>query len=111
MIIIIVISKNSNYATFFAGPIVDEIDEVLFKRIDKKRVMFFKIPSHHPGLRRAKKEAYFAHIYHTNAIEGNTLSLAQTRSIVETRIAVGVKSLHEQNEVLGLDSALSFINR
>lgn len=70
-----------------------------------------KIPNNHPALRRAKKEAYFAHIYHTNAIEGNTLTLAQTRSIVETRVAVGGKSLREQNEVLGLDSALSYINR
>ncbi|XP_005109027.1 protein adenylyltransferase FICD [Aplysia californica] len=92
------------------GPIVEEIDQALFSRIDQKRSLLYTIPHHHPGLRRAKKEAYFAHIYHTNAIEGNTLTLAQTRSIVETRIAVGGKSLREQNEVLGLDSALSFIN-
>ena len=93
------------------APIVEEIDQERFNRVDQKRTLLYKIPSNHPGLRRAKKEAYFAHIYHTNAIEGNTLSLAQTRSIVETRLAVGGKSLREQNEVLGLDSALSFINR
>ncbi|GFO50559.1 adenosine monophosphate-protein transferase ficd [Plakobranchus ocellatus] len=92
------------------APIVEEIDQETFNRVDQKRSLLYKIPNNHPGLRRAKKEAYFAHIYHTNAIEGNTLSLAQTRSIVETRLAVGGKSLREQNEVLGLDSALSFIN-
>ncbi|GFR97441.1 adenosine monophosphate-protein transferase FICD [Elysia marginata] len=92
------------------APIVEEIDQERFNRVDQKRTLLYKIPNNHPGLRRAKKEAYFAHIYHTNAIEGNTLSLAQTRSIVETRLAVGGKSLREQNEVLGLDSALSFIN-
>ncbi|KAH9507567.1 hypothetical protein Btru_051486 [Bulinus truncatus] len=92
------------------GPIVEEIDQACFNRVDQKRALFYRIPHNHPGLRRAKREAYFAHIYHTNAMEGNTLTLAQTRSIVETRIAVGGKSLQEQNEVLGLDSALSYIN-
>ncbi|XP_059142319.1 protein adenylyltransferase FICD-like [Physella acuta] len=92
------------------GPIVEEIDQARFNRVDKKRTLLYTIPPHHPGLRRAKREAYFAHIYHTNAIEGNTLTLAQTRSIVETRVAVGGKSLREQNEVLGLDAALSYIN-
>ncbi|BFZ04876.1 hypothetical protein BsWGS_07915 [Bradybaena similaris] len=92
------------------GPIVEEIDQARFNRVDQKRALLHKIPNNHPALRRAKKEAYFAHIYHTNAIEGNTLTLAQTRSIVETRVAVGGKSLREQNEVLGLDSALSYIN-
>ncbi|CAL1535776.1 unnamed protein product [Lymnaea stagnalis] len=92
------------------APIVEEIDQARFNRVDQKRTQLYTIPHNHPGLRRAKREAYFAHIYHTNAIEGNTLTLAQTRSIVETRLAVGGKSLREQNEVLGLDSALSYIN-
>uniref|UniRef100_A0A1I8F9E9 protein adenylyltransferase n=1 Tax=Macrostomum lignano TaxID=282301 RepID=A0A1I8F9E9_9PLAT len=64
----------------------------------------------HPGLRRLKKEHYFRYVYHSNAIEGNTLDLAQTRAILETRIAVGGKSLLEHNEVLGLDAALMFLN-
>ncbi|XP_062604071.1 protein adenylyltransferase FICD-like [Saccostrea cucullata] len=91
-------------------PIVEEIDQRRFNMIDKKLNLFVKIPQNNPGLRRAKKESYFSHIYHTNAIEGNTLTLMQTRAIVETRIAVGGKSLAEQNEVLGLDAALSYIN-
>jgi Fic family protein len=61
-------------------------------------------------LRRIKKEAYFQYIYHTLGIEGNTMSLAQTRTIVETRMAVGGKSIMEHNEVLGLDAALKYIN-
>lgn len=90
--------------------IVDEIDQRRFNIIDKKLGLFVKIPQNNPGLRRAKKESYFSHIYHTNAIEGNTLTLMQTRAIVETRVAVGGKSLMEQNEVLGLDAALSYVN-
>ncbi|XP_076450600.1 protein adenylyltransferase Fic-like [Babylonia areolata] len=92
------------------GPLVEEIDQKRFNRIDQKRTLFYTVPANHPALRRAKKEAYFAHIYHSNAIEGNTLTLMQTRSIIETRVAVGGKSLLEQNEVLGLDAALSYMN-
>ncbi len=46
----------------------------------------------------------------TNAIEGNTLNLQQTRHIVENRMAINGKSLIEHQEVLGLDAALRFIN-
>ena len=91
-------------------PLVEEIDQRMYNAIDQKLDMLYKIPNSHPGLRRQKKEAYFQHIYHTNAIEGNTLTLAQTRSIVETGIAIGGKSIIEQQEVLGMDAALSFMN-
>ena len=38
------------------------------------------------------------------------MSLAQTRMVLETRMAVGGKSIVEHNEVLGLDAALKYIN-
>ena len=53
----------------------------------------------------------FQHIYHTVGIEGNTLNLIQTRSLLETKLAIGGKSIQEHNEVLGLDSALKYINQ
>lgn len=52
----------------------------------------------------------FQHIYHTVGIEGNTMTLSQTRSIVETRMAVAGKSIMEHNEILGLDAAMKYIN-
>ncbi|CAH8522102.1 unnamed protein product [Schistosoma turkestanicum] len=91
-------------------PIVEEVDQRILNAIDFKVRQFYHIPEGDPGLRRAKVEHYFKHVYHSNAIEGNTLTLAQTRSILETRLAVGGKSLLEQNEVLGMDSALRYIN-
>ncbi|CAH8549405.1 unnamed protein product [Dicrocoelium dendriticum] len=91
-------------------PLVEEVDQRRFNVIDLKVRQFYQIPETNAGLRQAKFEHYFKHIYHTNAIEGNTLTLAQTRSILETRLAVGGKSLMEQNEVLGLDAALRYIN-
>nr|CAD7407217.1 unnamed protein product [Timema cristinae] len=90
--------------------IVEEMDRSTLKRIDDKRDQISSIPDSNSAFRRVKKEAYFQHIYHTVGIEGNTMTLAQTRSIVETRMAVAGKSVMEHNEILGLDSALKYIN-
>lgn len=90
--------------------IVEEIDRETLRRIDNKRDRLSSIPDSNAAFRRAKKEAYFQHIYHTVGIEGNTMTLSQTRSIVETRMAVAGKSIMEHNEILGLDAALKYIN-
>ncbi|XP_054277832.1 protein adenylyltransferase Fic-like [Macrosteles quadrilineatus] len=89
---------------------VEELDGAALRRIDNKRDTVASIPDSNPALRRAKREAYFQHIYHTVGIEGNTMTLSQTRSIVETRMAVGGKSIMEHNEILGLDAAMKYIN-
>lgn len=91
--------------------LVEELDTRTLKAIDDKKKAFQRINEYSSSLKRAKKEAYFQHIYHTVGIEGNTLTLAQTRSILETRLAVGGKSVMEHNEILGLDSALKYINQ
>lgn len=91
-------------------PLVEEIDQKHFSFIDNLLKEFYRIPENDPYLRRAKRDAYFAHIYHSNAIEGNTLNLRETRFIVETRMSVPGKSLIEQQEVLGLDLALQYVN-
>jgi Fic family protein len=89
---------------------VEEIDQNAFNRIDNKRDLLMGVPDNHPGLRRQIQEDYFRHIYHSAAIEGNTFTLSQTRSLVETRLAIGGKSVVEHNEILGMDAALHFIN-
>ena len=82
----------------------------MLHRIGQKREALMSIPEGNLALTRAKLEAYYKHIYHTNGIEGNTLTLSMTRAIVETGMAVGGKSVIEHNEVLGLDAALKYIN-
>lgn len=94
-----------------AAPLVTKIDRQMFGQLDGLLKRFYDIPSSNAALRRAKREAYFMHIYHSNAIEGNTLNLQQTRHIVENRMTVGGKSVLEHNEVLGLDAAMRFINQ
>lgn len=92
------------------SPVVDALDKENLQRIDEKRNTLARIPSMDAALRRAKKEAYFQHVYHTVGLEGNTMSLAQTRVILETRMAVAGKSLIEHGEILGLDAALKYLN-
>ncbi|ODN05094.1 Adenosine monophosphate-protein transferase FICD [Orchesella cincta] len=91
-------------------PVVEELDERRLKIIDGKREQLLQLPQSSYALRRVRKEAYFQHIYHSAGIEGNTMTLSQTRQVLETRIAVGGKSIVEHNEILGLDAALRFIN-
>ncbi|GAB6030855.1 hypothetical protein CHUAL_007692 [Chamberlinius hualienensis] len=91
-------------------PMVEELDEEYLNVIDEKRDQLLTISSSDPSLRRISKEAYFQHIYHTVGLEGNTMTLSETRSIVETHLAVGGKSILEHNEILGLEAALIYIN-
>ncbi|XP_033638353.1 protein adenylyltransferase FICD-like [Asterias rubens] len=90
--------------------IVEEIDQRILSQIDLKRDQFLEVPSHSRALHRAQQEMFYQHIYHTTAIEGNTLSLEQMRSVMETGMAVQGKSVLEHNEIIGMSSALQFIN-
>lgn len=90
--------------------IVDALDQERLNKLDAKRDALSSIHESNAALRRVKKEAYFQHIYHSVGIEGNTMTLAETRSILETRMAVNGHSVDEHNEILGLDAALKYIN-
>lgn len=91
-------------------PLVAELDQRYFSVIDSKVRRLMSIPKGNSGLRRVMEETYYHHIYHTVAIEGNTLTLSEIRHIIDTRYAVPGKSLQEQNEVIGVDSAMTYIN-
>nr|XP_061803890.1 protein adenylyltransferase FICD-like [Nerophis lumbriciformis] len=91
-------------------PLVEEIDQRHFGIIDSKVRRLMSIPKGNSALRRVMEETYYHHIYHTVAIEGNTLTLSEIRHIIETRYAVPGKSLQEQNEAIGVDAAMKYIN-
>ncbi|KAH8375706.1 hypothetical protein KR009_002637, partial [Drosophila setifemur] len=90
--------------------VVQTLDKRRLESLDSKRDVLSAIHEANSALRRAKKEAFFQHIYHSVGIEGNTMTLAQTRSILETRMAIDGKSIDEHNEILGMDLAMKFIN-
>ncbi|XP_029960593.1 protein adenylyltransferase FICD [Salarias fasciatus] len=91
-------------------PLVEEIDQRYFSLIDSKVQRLMSIPKSNSALRRVMEETYYHHIYHTVAIEGSTLTLSEIRHIIETRYAVPGKSLQEQNEAIGVDAAMKYIN-
>ncbi|XP_028314161.1 protein adenylyltransferase FICD [Gouania willdenowi] len=91
-------------------PLVEEIDQRYFSIIDSKVQRLMSIPKGNSALRRVMEETYYHHIYHTVAIEGSTLTLSEIRHIIETRYAVPGKSLQEQNEAIGVDVAMKYIN-
>ncbi|XP_068127588.1 protein adenylyltransferase FICD [Hyperolius riggenbachi] len=91
-------------------PLVEEIDQRYFSIIDSKVKKVMSIPKGNSALRRVMEETYYHYIYHTVAIEGNTLTLSEIRHIIETRYAVPGKSLEEQNEVIGMHAAMTYIN-
>lgn len=91
-------------------PLVEEIDQRHFGIIDSKVRRLMSIPKGNSALRRVMEETYYHHIYHTVAIEGSTLTLSEIRHIIETRYAVAGKSLQEQNEAIGVDAAMKYIN-
>lgn len=90
--------------------IVESLDRDRLEILERKRDVLSEIHESNSALRRAKKEAYVQHIYHSVGIEGNTMSYVQTKSILETRMAVDGKSIDEHNEILGLDAAMKYIN-
>ncbi|XP_007899929.1 protein adenylyltransferase FICD [Callorhinchus milii] len=92
-------------------PLVDEIDQRQFSVLDSKVKRILAIPKWNAALCRVMEESYYHYIYHTVAIEGNTLTLSEIRHIIETRYAVPGKSLVEQNEVIGVDAAMKYINK
>lgn len=59
---------------------------------------------------RLREQINLEWIYHSNAIEGNTLTLQETRLILETGLTVGGKSLREHFEVTNHQEAIQYID-
>lgn len=90
--------------------VVQDIDEERLRRLDEKRDLLAQVDSNSAAMKRATKEAYILHIYHSVGIEGNSMTMSETRSVLETRMAVSGRSVDEHNEILGLDSAMKYVN-
>lgn len=89
--------------------LVAEIDEKQLARINTKRICLNNVPSNEL-LEKIEKEDYFEHIHNTVAIEGNTMTLAETKMFIETGVPVVGKSDIEHNEILGIVNALQFVS-
>jgi len=75
------------------------IQEKLLARIDEKMKQLNSVrPIPADALARLHEEMRLVHTYHSNAIEGNTLTLQETKLVLEEGLTIGGKSLREHLE-------------
>jgi Fic family protein len=82
----------------------------ILMQIDEKKARLDAARPLSPGI-LAKLKEYFdvEWTYHSNAIEGNTLTLAETRLVLLDGLTVGGKSLREHLEAINHKHAIDFV--
>lgn len=86
------------------------LDKRLLDRINRKKQDLDSLrPLPTLAVSRLQEQINAEWIYNSNAIEGNTLTLQETRLILETGITVGGKSLREHFEVINHQKAIEFV--
>lgn len=80
-------------------PILDELKE----RLDQKR------PLPQSVIKNLQDVFRIEWIYHSNAIEGNTLTLLETKVVVEEGITIGGKMLREHFEAINHAEAIDYV--
>lgn len=86
--------------------------EIMFEKIDeKKRVLDGKRPLNRETVENLKKYFDVELTYNSNAIEGNTLTITETKVILEDGLTIGKgKSLKEHLEVINHKEAIDYID-
>lgn len=75
------------------------ITDTLTERIREKKKRFDALrPLDRDMVQRLHDEMRLLHTYHSNAIEGNTLTLSETKLVLEEGITIGGKTLREHLE-------------
>ena len=81
----------------------------LFEKINQKKTELDKqrpLPSH--TLKSLREKLFLDWTYHSNAIEGNTLTLQETKVVLEG-ITIGGKSIREHLEVVNHQEAIYYL--
>ncbi|MGD0879890.1 MAG: Fic family protein [Anaerolineales bacterium] len=86
------------------------IEPRLLKRLKAKKAQLDKLrPLPTASISRLRDEILIKWIYNSNAIEGSTITLQETRLILETGLTVGGKSLREHFEVTNHKEAIQYV--
>ncbi len=81
----------------------------MFTELDqKKSCLDHKLPFPEHTIRTLREHLYLEWTYHSNAIEGNTLTLSETKVVLEG-ITFGGKTLHEHLEVINHLGAIYYL--
>ncbi|MBI5002261.1 Fic family protein [Candidatus Woesearchaeota archaeon] len=88
------------------------MNEELYRRIKQKKKQLDNLrPFPKTALERLKDRLRLLFTYNSNAIEGNTLTLSETKLVVQEGITIGGKSLREHNEAINHQKAIEFIEQ
>ncbi|MCZ7392144.1 MAG: Fic family protein [Candidatus Methanoperedens sp.] len=86
------------------------IQEKLLSRINSKMQRLNSLrPLPAEAVKNLHEELRLQHTYHSNAIEGNTLTLSETKLVLEEGITIGGKSLREHLEAINNAKAFDLI--
>ncbi len=86
------------------------IDEATYSRILKKKNALDRLrPFDRGSLAKLQETSRVELTYNSNAIEGNSLSLSETKIVLEEGITVGGKSMKEHLEVTNHSKAIDFV--
>lgn len=86
------------------------LQENLWERIEKKKKRLQALrPFPEAALKRLQERFRVLLTYNSNAIEGNTLSISETKLVIEEGITIGGKTLREHNEAINHQKALLFL--
>jgi Fic family protein len=82
----------------------------LLVRLDEKKARLDRLrPLPVAAVRRLNEQLTLEWIYNSNAIEGSTLTLRETRLILESGLTIGGKSLREHFEVINHKEAIDYV--
>jgi Fic family protein len=82
----------------------------MFDTIDqKKRKIDETRPLPKNTLKSLRKKLLLEWTYNSNAIEGNTLTLSETKVVLEDGITIGGKTLKEHLEVVNHKEAINYM--
>jgi len=91
------------------------IDEVLLKRTEEKKKRLDKLrPLSKDAIKKLLEDIRLRHTYHSDAIEGNTLTLQETKLVLEEGVTIGGKPLKDhveaKNDAEGFDLMVKLVH-
>ena len=93
----------------FSLDFLEDIADVVERLHSKKKVIDNARPLPSTVVSRLKENLSIEWTYNSNAIEGNTLSLIETKVVLQDGMTIGKKSLREHFEVINHDRAIHFL--
>lgn len=91
------------------------IDDLLLNKIQEKKNRLDKLrPLSKDAVKKLLQDIRLRHTYHSDAIEGNTLTLQETKLVLEEGVTIGGKPLKDhieaRNDAEAFDLMISFVN-